>query len=138
MWQKLDKTLNILTNGLDASTLRHRVLANNVANVDTPNFQRQDVNFYSQLKTMMDEPARMNALELQKTDSRHLNAVGSSSSGTYQVQKTSGQVREDGNNVNIDAEMAKIAENYIYFSTLASVVTKKYQAIDRAIRGGER
>ena len=137
MWQKLDRTLKILTSGLDASTLRHKVLANNVANVDTPNFQRQDVNFYSQLKSMMGDSAHMATLELQKTDFRHLNAEPNSS-GAYQVQQTSGQVREDGNNVNIDAENAKIAENNIYYSTLASVVIKKYQAIDRIIRGGER
>lgn len=138
MFDKVDRTFSLLEKGLDGSTMRMKVLANNIANVDTPNFKGQDVNFYSQLKGMMSETPMMGSLPMARTNSVHLSGIGGGS-GTFQVTQSQGQVRPDGNNINIDAEMAKVAETNIYYSTLASTVAKKYKLLDNVIsKGGGR
>ncbi|AZR74906.1 flagellar basal-body rod protein FlgB [Anoxybacter fermentans] len=125
---------------MDGAALRQKILANNVANVDTPNFKRQDINFYAQLKAMMKESSPGGFLPLARTNIKHLEGrPGSNAKGGFKVIQTTGRVREDGNNVNIDVEMAKIAENNIYYSTLASLVARKYKLLERVItKGGER
>ncbi|MCK4257431.1 MAG: flagellar basal body rod protein FlgB [Halanaerobiales bacterium] len=141
MWDKLDNTLKVLGTGLDGSALRQKILANNLANVDTPNFKGQDVKFYSQLKSNMNEPFSLDSLSLAKTNSHHLagTGYGSDFNGGFQVSQTSGQVRADGNNVNVDVEMAKMAENTIYYNTLVSTVAAKYKKISQVIsKGGDR
>lgn len=139
MWQKLDGSLATMLRGMDGASLRQQLLSNNVANVDTPNFKGQDVNFYAQLKGMMEMPVLGNSMGLQRTDSGHFpGLIPPVKPSPFQIRQTTGQVRPDGNNVNIDVEMAKIAENTIYYDTLASVVAKKYKMMERAIvKGGE-
>lgn len=139
MWHKIDRSLGLLVKGMDGSSMRQQVLSNNIANVDTPNFKAQDVNFYSQLKGMMDEPMPMGGVDLARTNSGHLpGTLPASSPSPFRVYQTEGQVRPDGNNVNIDVESAKVAENNIYYGTLATAVARKYKLIARAItKGGE-
>lgn len=140
MWQKIDRSLALMVKGMDGASLRQQVLANNIANVDTPNFKGQDVNFYSQLKGMMNESMPvMGGVDLVRTNSGHLpGTLPVSSPSPFRVNQTDGQVRPDGNNVNIDVESAKVAENSIYYGTLATAVARKYKTIARAItKGGE-
>jgi flagellar basal-body rod protein FlgB len=125
---------------MDGASLRQQVLSNNIANVDTPNFKAQDVNFYSQLKGMMDEPSPISGgVGLARTNTGHLaGTLPTSSPSPFRVNQADGQVRPDGNSVNIDVESAKVAENNIYYGTLATSVARKYKLIARAItKGGE-
>lgn len=138
MWHRLDKTFNILIQGMDGASLRHQVLSNNIANIDTPDFKRQDVDFVSQLKReMASNMSGGSPLVLTRTNERHVTSKGEAH-GQARIVTTDGRVREDGNNINIDAEMAKKAENEIYYNFLASSVINKYKLIANAIKGGER
>ncbi len=137
MWDVWDSTLKILSTGLDGAELRHKIIANNAANVSTPDFKRQDVNFQSQLKSMMGE-GNVQGVGMTRTNEKHLDGRSKTQSTGFQIINTDSRVREDGNNVNIDVEMAKMAENIIYYNTVASAVANKYKLIDSAIKGGER
>jgi len=114
------KTLGILEKGLDASALRQRVLADNVANVDTPGFKRSDVDFAAVLAEA--QAAAPGELPLRATSPKHLP-------GAEQVQPTaavtdsSTTLRNDGNNVDIEQEMAKVAENSLYYSGVARALS---------------
>ena len=64
--------VNVLDKALDASALRHEAISNNLANADTPNYKRQDVNFevqlakalrHSRYKSMDDEPPESDCLQ---------------------------------------------------------------------------
>ena len=48
------KTVDILHRTMDAATLRQQILANNIANADTPNFKRSSLNFESELKRALE------------------------------------------------------------------------------------
>lgn len=98
--------LTLLEKGLDASSLRQRVIANNVANVDTPGFKRSDVDFSAVLGEALGRTAT--PLPLKLTSEQHLPGIADSAQ-TGVVVDQSTTLRNDGNNVDIDKEMTNVA-----------------------------
>ncbi|AFM42681.1 flagellar basal-body rod protein FlgB [Desulfosporosinus acidiphilus SJ4] len=114
--------LSVLQKGLEASNLRQQVLSNNVANVDTPNFKRSDVDFQSVLGAALGENG--GALPMKVTLPQHLPGVsGENSNGVVTDLTTS--LRNDGNNVDIDQEMSKVAENGLYYESLTQAISSQ-------------
>ncbi len=101
--------LSVLEKGLDASSLRQKVLADNVANVDTPEFKRSDVNFQAVLDTALGGEA--GTLPLRMTLPQHL--PGLSGEAPAVVRDNSTTLRNDGNNVDIDVKW-QMFENVLY------------------------
>lgn len=114
--------LTALEKGLDASSLRQKVLADNVANVDTPNFKRSDVDFQAVLNSALGNNEA--SLPLKRTSPRHLPGVAEPASPAV-VQDNSTTLRNDGNNVDIDREMANVAENGIYYNSLTQALSSQ-------------
>lgn len=114
--------MNVLNKGLDASSQRQRVLSNNVANADTPNFKRSDVNFEKVLGQALGEvgddlPLKVTSpLHLQKSDAANLSGVVTDQSSTF---------RTDGNNVDIEREMTNVAENGLYYNSVTQAVSSQ-------------
>lgn len=124
--------LTVLEKGLDASSLRQKVLSDNVANVDTPNFKRSDVDFQQVLGEALgvDGPN----LPLKATAPQHIQGVG----GTAQsgiVTDASTTLRNDGNNVDIDREMANVAENGLYYNSVTQAITSQLGLLRMVIQG---
>ena len=70
---KMMTTNYLLEKGLDIESLRRKVIANNMANVDVPHFKRSEVNFESELKrAIMDREEKENKLPALMTDDRHI------------------------------------------------------------------
>ncbi|MHB1650858.1 MAG: flagellar basal body rod protein FlgB [Desulfitobacteriaceae bacterium] len=114
--------LNVLEKGLDASSLRQKVLADNVANVDTPGFKRSDVDFQAALASALGEQGQ--ELPLKVTLSGHLPGVEGNGAKTL-VKDQSTAFRNDGNNVDIDKEMANVAENGLYYNAVTRAITSQ-------------
>lgn len=114
--------LNVLEKGLDASSQRQRVLSNNVANVDTPNFKRSDVDFQKVLGQALGEVGDdlslkvTSPLHLQKPDTVNSSGVVTDQSSTF---------RTDGNNVDIDREMTNVAENGLYYNSVTRAISSQ-------------
>lgn len=109
----------VLEKGLEASDIRQRVLANNVANVDTPDFKRSDVDFEAVFNAMLDEEK---ILPLKMTVPKHLpGAVRDNGLGIVTDDTVS--LRIDNNNVDIDREMANVAENGYYHNSLTRAIS---------------
>ena len=111
--------LQMLEKGLDATSLRHRVLSHNVANVDTPDYKRSDVDF-----SAIFADATGDGLTLKKTSPRHLDGVMSSANKAV-VTDNSTTIRNDGNNVSIEQEMTWLAENSIQYNSIARAITSE-------------
>lgn len=113
--------LQVMEKGLDASSLRQKVLANNVANVDTPGFKRSDVDFQAALSSAL---GQSDVLSLKTTLPDHLPGVTNPASVEV---KTDGNttMRNDGNNVDIDKEMADVAENTIYYDSVTQAISSQ-------------
>lgn len=123
--------LNVLQKGLEASSLRQQVLSNNIANIDTPNFKRSDVNFQDVLGAAMGQ--QNGTLPLKTTSPQQLSGItADGGSGVVVDQSTS--MRTDGNNVDIDSEMTNVAENGLYYNSLTSVISSQLGLLRMVIK----
>ena len=122
-------SIDIQKKALDASWLRQNVLSENVANVNTPGYKRKDVAFESLLEDYL-SGSRMS---LTTTHPKHMGV----SFGEAQVI-SDGQtsLRIDGNNVNIDTEMAEIAKNSIKYNAMTTELNNQIRRLKAAIRVG--
>ncbi len=119
---------------MDGSWLRHEALSNNLANVNTPGYKREDVDFDQILGDFLTD----NKVSLYKTNSKHFPVGGESlESLTPSVQKsTQMSYRKDGNNVNVDVEMAELAKNQLKYNALTEQINGQISRIKLAIRDG--
>nr|WP_231685177.1 flagellar basal body rod protein FlgB [Phosphitispora fastidiosa] len=126
--------MKMLEKGLDASALRNRVIADNLANVDTPGYKRSDVLFEEELRKAI---GRETGLAGKLTHDRHI-PIGRKSEFNVTpevVRSEDASMRNDGNNVDIDREMAALAKNTIIYSVLAQELNGEFQKIKMAING---
>ena len=124
----VDRSIAPVVQGLSQRSRRHAAIAANVANADTPGYRAVDVSFGSRL-----EKAR---LDLRTTHPGHRNGgTGNGSSGRDQVVFSGGLARRDGNDVDIDREMSKLARNQIEYQFLARRLSSKFGKLREAITG---
>jgi flagellar basal-body rod protein FlgB len=125
----LDATSRILRNSLDASAWRERVIANNLANIETPNFQAQDVSFTEHLRAALKSVGDSEGTEAYAA----LEAVTPTL-----VQATDGTPRLDGNTVDIDAEMTKLTETSGLYDAVARMLQARLEMLRLVINEGRR
>lgn len=100
---------------MDVAAFRHKVLASNIANADTPGYKAKDISFQQELD----------------------RAVNTGKAGAYRVEETpSTMPNRDGNTVNLDIEMAKVAENTLLYNTATQLMAMRVRMVKDIIRGG--
>ncbi len=123
-----NSVLSVLEKGLKASSLRQKVLADNVANVDTPGFKRSDVDFQLALNDALGS-----ALSLKTTVPKHITRVGAENQSIVQTDRST-SFRNDSNNVDIDREMANVAENGLYYNALTRTISSQLGILRMVIK----
>lgn len=113
--------LSVLQKGLDASSMRHQVLSNNVANIDTPNFKRSEVDFQAVFDTAL---GKSSALPMKLTSPKHIYGIGEGG-GSGIVMDNTTSLRNDRNNVDVDREMTYVAENGLYYNSLTRAISSQ-------------
>jgi|1186.fasta_scaffold11831_2 flagellar basal-body rod protein FlgB len=113
-----DTTMVGLQRAMSGALLRQQVLADNLANANTPGFKRSDVDFHGQL-------AKALAGTQSPSDIRGTTFAVETDSTT--------SMRLDGNNVDVDAEMANLSENTLDYQSLTSVLTARVKILETAI-----
>lgn len=111
-----DSTMKILEKLLDVTAYRQRILTSNIANADTPGYRAKDIDFQRELDSAM------------KSDSKTMSYT------IYEPMTT--LPNRDSNTVNIEVEMAKIAENSLTYTAATQLLTMKLRMMKSAIRGG--
>lgn len=125
---------SILEKALASSALRQKIISNNIANVNTPGFKKSEVLFEDTLQAAMNQTK----LPLTRTHGNHLTAVNSSDNlNPSVVVDNTTSMRLDGNNVDIDKEMASLAKNSIYYNSVAQQLGKQYNLLLSAIKEGK-
>jgi len=111
---------------LDGTSSRHRVLANNIANAETPGYTRKDISFEDQLTA---------AITTHNNDPKEQkNAIDQ-----VPVRISEDAVsprRNDGNNVNIEREMATLAKNTLQYEIAAQYISRKFSGLRKVIFEG--
>lgn len=110
--------VNVLDKAADASWKRNEVIANNIANVDTPNFKRSDVNFETYLAKELTGRDTLT----KKVREMNLNKLNST---TY-LDHANLEYRKDGNNVDIDTEEAYLADNQLKYYALLDAMSQEF------------
>jgi flagellar basal-body rod protein FlgB len=115
----------LIERGLDAAWLRNGVISQNIANVDTPGYKRKVVQFEEFLNNEM------------KTGCISQGKTRLSSDGIQITEDpTESAYRSDGNNVDIEHEMALLAANSIRYNMLIQKLNGDFQKLKTVIRGG--
>lgn len=125
--------LPVLYKAMDAATLRNKVIANNIANVTTAGYKRVEVSFEEELRNALDRTrlkgtkTKDNHIDLGRKDLSSVNAVAYH---PYDPTLPSGV-----NNVDIDMEMAKLAENQITYNYAIKFGQGVFKKLNAAIQG---
>ncbi len=123
-----DITQISMAKALDGLAARHKALAANVANADTPGYQRIQVAFEDQLRNALAQSA-----PLDSSASAGVRAVAPQTT----IDETA-QPRENGNTVNIDSEMAQLSENTLGYQAVLRAASIKGEMLRNAIWEGKR
>lgn len=119
---------------MDGAMLRDEVLSQNLANVNTPDYKRSDVNFQTELKKAISGSGR---LELARTNSKHISNGISLSEYRPRVEAEKNiSRRRDGSGVSLDQEMAEKSKNAIIYNALVGQVSRQLNSLKTAIAEG--
>jgi flagellar basal-body rod protein FlgB len=125
------RTLDQAKGALDASALRQRVIASNLANADTPGYKAQEVAFEEMLTGEQEK------LRMSRTQPGHLPNVKAPATPSPVVRPRGGDPGAGGvNDVSPEREMTELAQNTIHFQAVAQLVANRYRGIRDAIRPG--
>lgn len=121
---------------LSQRSRRNEVITGNIANAETPGYRAFGYDFEKQLQ---DLSASKEAVGVKTTDPRHLKNNFTSADGNIKPDvyvRPSESVDEDGNTVDMDAEMSQLAQNQILFRTAVETLNRKIGTLKYAINGG--
>ena len=117
-------------NAADASWLREEVLTNNIANVDTPNYKRQDVEFTTYLKSALEQAGTPASTLTQKVNEANLSGI---TTRTY-TENTTLSYRMDGNNVDLSTENAELAAEQINYNALIDSMNNEFTRMKAVLK----
>ena len=135
----IDKLAGYLDYHQEALGLRHerqKVLANNIANADTPNYKARDFDFSAELdRAMQSGGGREGGLSLATTSARHIPAQVPGGGGVHDLlYRVPEQPSLDGNTVDMDRERAAFVDNALRYQANTTILTRKIQGIKGAMQ----
>jgi flagellar basal-body rod protein FlgB len=105
------------------STRRHELLAQNIANADTPGWEARDVAFANELSLA------------QQVRALPASALGAPDLDLRLIERPDSVVAPDGNSVDIDRQMTRVAQNTLYHSAVLQLLNSQFRALKTAISG---
>ncbi len=132
--------MSLLERSLDYSSTQQAAISANLSNVNTPGYERKDASFATVLAQATDgatdQSAPLPGLINQPGHIPIDGAYTSPTGGVPVVTDTSGEMRIDGNNVDVDTEMSKLAENQIYYQAVSQFMGGQLSNLKYVIGGG--
>ncbi len=125
-----DKALGIHADAMTLRAKRAEVIANNIANADTPGFHARDLDFRAILRQQAGVPG-----ELAKTHDRHFNTGTPLGGDTGLLYRNALQPSLDGNSVDMDSEKAEFARNALQHQASYTFLNGKFRGLKSAIKG---
>lgn len=120
--------INVLDKAADAAWIRNDVLANNIANVSTPGYKRQDVEFESELKRAL-KHSKYTSMDDKVSDLK----INQLKPRTY-VDSANFSYRSDGNNVDVDTENVTLAANQMRYNGLVDSMTQELKNLQMVMK----
>ena len=149
MSRLFDTTSRVLQFAIEGTKLRHQSIVNNLANVDTPGFQSQDIEFQQALKEELSPPVKHSPRTFEERVERlankefniavrlsHEKKLPSNEPRAKVIHEAYEHPRLDANTVDIDREMAKHIENTFFHNAYLELLNRKFRMLKGAISGG--
>ena len=127
------RTIPGLIKAMDMSFRRNEAIVSNIANAETPGYRAVDMDFNKELEQAFGEDTS----QLLKTNSKHMDTAAAGGSA-HMIADVSGATKPDGNNVDIDLQMGRLAYNAGRYSIAANLMRKKLGFVKEAIRASLR
>lgn len=122
-------SINELERALNYSSMKQKVISNNIANVDTPNYKSKSVSFKSEFDEAL-------SIAAKRTNDRHFEFQSMQNMPFLVEEKQGVTYNHNGNSVDIDKEMADLAKNQIYYNALIEKLNTNFQSLNIVIKGG--
>lgn len=119
---------------LRVRTQRGEVLANNLANADTPNYKARDIDFRKALNDASGD-LKMSVPDMSRTNSRHFDGAGFGSTSEFLKYRMPTQPALDGNTVETHIEKAQFMENAMQHQATLEFINSKITGIRGALKG---
>ena len=129
------RTVDMLGNAISGAGLEQKAIAENIANVNTPGYHRQNVSFKDALAAAAGD-ATGDTLGMKTDDGRQFALGAQSAAQPFDPQTqvdTTDKMRVDGSNVDVDVESSKLAENSGYSQTMSQLLTVQFTRLREAI-----
>lgn len=115
--------INVLEKAADASWTRNEIISNNIANVDTPGYKRQDINFEDELERALGNS------KYKSMDAKVAGLRDRSLEGRVVNDYSGFSYRTDYNNVDMDTENVMLAANQIKYQGLMAGIKSEFSNI---------
>lgn len=127
--------MNLMNKALDGYSKRNETINNNISNVNTPGYKRIEVLFEKNLKNQIN---LKNSLNMNTTNSKHMKFMNIDKDNGISIVKDNSPStsRRDGNNVNIDVEMANLAKNTMMYNSVVRQVSNESRKLRSIIKEG--
>ncbi len=133
-----DRNMTLLEKSLELRSKRNSMIASNIVNRETPGFRAQDLVFEKDLEKAL-HSNRPGPLKVENP--KHFDGVKREPIETVtgqQINSFNPDPRMDGNTVNLDKEMSKLAENQLMFQASVRSINWKFRMLKAAITEGGR
>ena len=129
----MDKTMGVLSKMLDFRAKNHGVIASNLSNIDTPGFRPKELEFNEELRRAVDRTG----IQMKRTNDKHFSGPGGAlgkdgaSFSVHPLESPDG----NGNELDLDREMAKMSQNNLLYEATVKLLSKKFDELKTAIEG---
>ena len=145
----IDPTMAVLTQALDGLSTRQAAISSNLANIDTPGYTAESVDFETALQQEVagmysgssmaaaapsSGPAANVAME--RSDARHMSAGGAAGdTPTTTTSSVAESLRNDGNKVDLETEMTALTETQIKYEADSRLISGKFDQLYSVLGG---
>jgi flagellar basal-body rod protein FlgB len=125
-----DRSVAGLSRTMDLTWKRNQALSANIANAETPQYRAIDVSFGNELEKAFDAQSG----SLAQTNASHTDNHSTQGDTSRLVRDLSGPTKPDGNNVDLDLQMGRLAQNSGDYSNAARLIRRQIGLLRTAIR----
>lgn len=136
----------VMHKALDGLAMRHTAISSNLANVDTPNYHRRDVEFEQALASVIETHSEESGystvgnsrpLQMKASHQSHFHKTPSLDEISPKITELNDlSFRQDGNSVDVESEMAQLARNTQRYLAISNLESRSLKSLRSVIQGG--
>ena len=136
MFDKLDNWVNFHSQALNVREMRQNILAANIANSDTPNYQARDIDFKAELTNAIKNQGNVNNIALHTTSTHHIQISMPMPTNQNLLYRIPYQASADGNTVEMDQERTVFIDNSIHYQSNLTFLSEQFKNVMSVLQQG--